>query len=82
MKNYLVYVSLTFFVFNGCISFNTGSLETQRFDHNKNFRIVGTISGSSTANYVLGMGGGINKGSFINAKDNMYGKYIFRKTRI
>lgn len=81
MENYLVYVSLTFFVLYGCISFNTGSLETQRFDHNKNFRIVGAISGSSTANYVLGMGGGINKGSFIKAKEDMYGKYIFKENQ-
>ena len=64
-----------------CVSFNTGSLETQRFDHNKNFKIIGSISGSSTAKYFLGIGGGQSKGSYITAKENMYRNYILKENQ-
>ena len=64
-----------------CVSFNTGSLETQRFDHLKNFKIVGTISGSSKVDYILGLGGSQSKGSYINAKENMYKSYILKENQ-
>lgn len=78
---FIFFVSFAFLGFVSCVSFNTGSLETQRFDHNKNFKIIGSISGSSTANYFLGIGGGQSKGSYITAKENMYRNYILKENQ-
>lgn len=81
MKFIFFFVSFAFLGLVSCVSFNTGSLETQRFDHNKNFKIIGSISGSSTANYFLGIGGGQSKGSYITAKENMYRNYILKENQ-
>ena len=78
---FIFFVSVAFLGLVSCVSFNTGSLETQRFDHNKNFKIIGSISGSSTANYFLGIGGGQSKGSYITAKENMYRNYILKENQ-
>ena len=78
---FIFFVSVAFLGLVSCVSFNTGSLETQRFDHNKNFKIIGSISGSSTANYFLGKGGGQSKGSYITAKENMYRNYILKENQ-
>ncbi len=78
---FIFFVSFAFLGLVSCVSFNTGSLETQRFDHNKNFKIIGSISGSSTANYFLGIGGGQSKGSYITAKENMYRNYILKENQ-
>ena len=78
---FIFFVSVAFLGLVSCVSFNTGSLETQRFDHNKNFKIIGSISGSSTANYFLGLGGSQSKGSYINAKENMYKSYILKENQ-
>ena len=78
---FIFFVSFAFLRLVSCVSFNTGSLETQRFDHNKNFKIIGSISGSSTANYFLGIGGGQSKGSYITAKENMYRNYILKENQ-
>ena len=75
------FVSFAFLGLVSCVSFNTGSLETQRFDHNKNFKIIGSISGSSKARYFLGIGGGQSKGSYITAKENMYRNYILKENQ-
>ena len=77
----IFFVSIAFLGLVSCVSFNTGSLETQRFDHNKNFKIIGSISGSSTADYIFGLGGGQSKGSYIDAKENMYKKYILKENQ-
>ena len=78
---FIFFVSFAFLGLVSCVSFNTGSLETQRFDHYKNFKIIGSISGSSTANYFLGIGGGLSKGSYITAKENMYRNYILKENQ-
>jgi len=77
----IFFVSIAFLGLVSCVSFNTGSLETQRFDHNKNFKIIGSISGSSKADYVFGLGGGQSKGSYIDAKENMYKNYILKENQ-
>lgn len=78
---FIFFVSFAFLGLVSCVSFNTGSLETQRFDHNKNFKIVGTISGSSKVDYILGLGGSQSKGSYIHAKENMYKSYILKENQ-
>lgn len=78
---FIFFVSVAFLGLVSCVSFNTGSLETQRFDHNKNFKIIGSISGSSKARYFLGIGGGQSKGSYITAKENMYRNYILKENQ-
>ena len=78
---FIFFVSFAFLGLVSCVSFNTGSLETQRFDHNKNFKIIGSISGSSKARYFLGIGGGQSKGSYITAKENMYRNYILKENQ-
>lgn len=80
MKN-TIFILFVFLGLAGCISTNSGSLETQRFDHYKNFKIVASISGSSTANYFLGIGGGQSKGSYITAKDDMYRNYVLKENQ-
>lgn len=78
---FIFFVSFAFLGLVSCVSFNTGSLETQRFDHNKNFKIIGSISGSSKARYFFGIGGGQSKGSYITAKENMYRNYILKENQ-
>lgn len=80
MKN-TIFILFAFLGLAGCISTNSGSLETQKFDHYKNFKIVASISGSSTANYFLGIGGGQSKGSYITAKENMYRNYVLKENQ-
>lgn len=51
----------------GNINNNTTNVELSK----KNFKVIDTVSGQSTATYVLGIGGISNKALIENAKTNM-----------
>lgn len=77
----IFFVSIAFLGLVSCMSFNSGGLVPQSIAHYKNFKIIGSISGSSTAHYFLGLGGGQSEGSYITAKQNMYRNYVLKENQ-
>lgn len=76
-----IFTFLTVISFSSCISTHTGSIQTSSFSTNNNFKIVSTVEGTSTAVYILGIGGNYKNGLINEAKKNMYFNFTLKSNQ-
>jgi hypothetical protein len=74
---------LIFVSFSSCVSIHKGSISPSSVELKKTgFKVVKTLSGESSATYILGIGGNNPKGLFNEAKKNMYSSYNLKENQV